>query len=553
MPVTVLNKKEFTARFEALFEHATTGILITDSNSKIIAANPFACMEFGYSKNELPGKQIETLIPARCRRQYLRYYNEYFRQLPARSFGVSRQLTGIKKDGTEFPARISLSYYRYDENVFIVIFADDISVRKRAEEKIRNLNAGLEMIIRERTEQLAATISQLEQQIKETNEADALLREANRYLNSLLNYAGAMIMAVDVHGIIRLFNPHIEKALGYRAEEVIGKQNAVIFYDKNLVAQRSRDLSRELKRTIRPGFEVFVAKARLNIAHTSEWIYIRKDGTRFPVSLTVTALRDDRDNITGFMGIAFDISDRKKIEEDLRIAFDREKELSELKSRFISMASHEFRTPLSTILSSAYLISKYVTTDDQAKRETHLQRIVSSVNMLTDTLNDFLSVGKIEEGKISLRFTEFTIADIVLAIVQELEISLKKDQNIRYSHTGKPTVMLDSSLLKHIIMNLISNASKFSSEGSPIEISTTCSGDQFTLSVKDYGIGISEDDQKHLMERFFRGTNAANIPGTGLGLHIVSKYAEMMNGTLECKSELKKGSEFIVLFTIKTG
>jgi signal transduction histidine kinase len=171
--------------------------------------------------------------------------------------------------------------------------------------------------------------------------------------------------------------------------------------------------------------------------------------------------------------------------------------------------------------------------------------------MLTDILNDFLSLGKIEEGKIHIRPTEFNIRELITGTLEEMKGSLKQQQHIRYLHKGNLVLLLDSSLLKHIIMNLVSNASKFSGEASPIEVKSICRKNQFIFSVKDYGIGISKDDQRHLMERFFRGANAGNIQGTGLGLHIVSKYAELMNGTVACKSELEKGTEFIITFNAK--
>ena len=132
--------------------------------------------------------------------------------------------------------------------------------------------------------------------------------------------------------------------------------------------------------------------------------------------------------------------------------------------------------------------------------------------------------------------------------MEEIKNNLKKKQEISYQHEGSPGVVMDSSLLKHIVMNLISNASKFSPENSRIEMKTTNEGKRITLSVKDNGIGISDTDQKHLMERFFRGSNASNMQGTGLGLHIVSKYAELLNGQVTYKSELGKGTEFVITF-----
>ncbi len=243
----------------------------------------------------------------------------------------------------------------------------------------------------------------------------------------------------------------------------------------------------------------------------------------------------------------------KKAEHKLKKALKKERELGELKSRFVSMASHEFRTPLSTILSSAYLLAKYTTTEDQPKREKHLDRIISSVNMLTDILNDFLSIGRIEEGKITLRLATSNIREIVNGTINEIKPLFRNGQAIDYSHSGEEMVTLDAGLLKHIILNLLSNAIKFSFENSPIELKTINDKDKFILTVKDHGIGISKEDQQHLFERFFRGTNVTHIQGTGLGLHIVSRYAELMNGNVQCKSELEKGTEFIVKFEKKAG
>jgi signal transduction histidine kinase len=234
--------------------------------------------------------------------------------------------------------------------------------------------------------------------------------------------------------------------------------------------------------------------------------------------------------------------------QSLQEALDKEKELNELKSRFVSMASHEFRTPLSTILSSVFLLQKYILTEDQLKREKHIQRIASSVNMLNDILNDFLSVGKIEEGRVQVRMAEVDVQREVDGMVAELRPILKAGQHIATRHEGTTTATLDATMLKHIVMNLVSNAIKFSPEGAAIDVETRGTSDAITLSVRDQGIGISTEDQKHLFERFFRAGNATNIQGTGLGLHIVAKYAELMGGTIRCESELDKGTTFIVTF-----
>ncbi|MBP7556455.1 MAG: HAMP domain-containing histidine kinase, partial [Chitinophagaceae bacterium] len=237
--------------------------------------------------------------------------------------------------------------------------------------------------------------------------------------------------------------------------------------------------------------------------------------------------------------------------EQKEAALVKERNLNEMKSRFVSMASHEFRTPLSTVLSSAYLLEQYNTGDEKSKREKHLKRIVSSVNMLTDILNDFLSVGKIEEGKIHVRYSEFDIKEMVVSVIEEIKNNLRQGQVIRYEHEGNSTVFLDISLLKHIVMNLVSNAGKFSPDDSIISIRTVSTESYCSFSIKDQGMGISKDDQQHLMERFFRGANASNIQGTGLGLHIVSKYLELLNGSIVCNSKIYEGTEFLIVFNKK--
>lgn len=243
------------------------------------------------------------------------------------------------------------------------------------------------------------------------------------------------------------------------------------------------------------------------------------------------------------------IEENQQKDKELREALDKEKELGELKSRFVSVASHEFRTPLSTVLSSTYLLQKYVNTEDQPKRDKHIQRIISSVNLLTDILNDFLNVGRIEEGKIQVRFSNTDVPKLITDTINELTTIRKASQQVAFTHEGTAYFELDPSMFKHIIINLLSNAIKFSPENSEIKIHSAIHAQKLILSIKDSGIGIPDADKEHLFERFFRANNAINIQGTGLGLHIVARYAELMNGVIICNSEEGKGTEFVLTFT----
>jgi signal transduction histidine kinase len=233
--------------------------------------------------------------------------------------------------------------------------------------------------------------------------------------------------------------------------------------------------------------------------------------------------------------------------EHLTKSLEKEKEVNDLKSRFVSMASHEFRTPLSTVLSSISLLAKYNTTEDQPKRDKHIDRIKSSVKTLTDILNEFLSLGKIEEGKVEVKSELFDVSEFINSITNEMNVLLKPGQEIKYEHSGNSSTYTDSSLLKHVLINLISNAIKFSPEKATILISGKVNNENTTIKITDQGMGIPMADQIHLFERFFRATNATNIQGTGLGLHIVGRYIEILSGSISYESELEKGSTFKIV------
>jgi PAS domain S-box-containing protein len=545
MPFTTLNNESF----RALFDFASIGILITNSTGEIQMANKFIEQQFGYSEAELLEKKVESLIPTRYKDKHIKHREKFSHNPHSRPMGLGMELSGLRKDGSEFPVEVSLGYYKIKENNYALAFISDITQRKETEQAIIQLNAHLEEKVKEGSQSLALTVEQLGAQIRETERKDAELERVNVFLNNIWNHAGAMIIVCDKNGIIQFFNPAAEKALEYSAADIINVHSLVNLFTEDELKSRATELSKELGRKIKPNFEVLAAINELNQGNNEEWHYVKKDGNIFYVSLNITALKDSRNNITSYLVIAIDISEKKIAEAELRATLKKEMELNELKSRFVSMASHEFRTPLSAVLSSAYLLSKYVTTDDQAQRDKHIQRIISSVTSLTEILNDFLSVGKIEEGNIHARFSEYDVKEQMIDVIQEVQHLLKRGQHISYRHSGKNTVVsLDPSMVKHIVTNLLSNAIKFSPEQTAIELATEKKDDIFILSVKDSGIGIPKEDQENLFKRFFRSSNVTNIQGTGLGLHIVSKYAELMNGTIECFSEEGMGTKFTITF-----
>jgi PAS domain S-box-containing protein len=541
MSVAPQNKNECLNELEAFFKFANIGMLATDTSGKITAINPFAFKKFGYTELDLIGQKVESLIPNRFRSIHIIQRDNYFEKPQNRTMGSDLDLFGLKNDGTEFPVQINLCSCQVNGDQLTIAFINDSSTHKKAEAEIIRLNEALEATVEERTRDLQYTLEQLE---KSRDQLEASLS----FQKAILDNAGAMIIATDKRGVLKLFNPEASLNLGYSQEEVVNNFTPILFHNRSEIERKRSSLLLQFGINIDDEFEVLVERAKRNIHEEEQCTFIRRNGEQLPVSLTISSIRDSTGEISGFMWIAIDVSARKKAEENLYESLKKEKELGELKSRFVSMASHEFRTPLSAILSSAYLIEKHTKTDDQPKREKHLQRIFSSVNMLTNILNDFLSLGRIEEGKLLVSLSQINIRELMISIARDMKSTLKKHQKIRCFHEGNPYVLLDPSLLKHIVMNLVSNASKFSFERSPIEITTISSDSHVFISVKDFGMGIAADDQRHLKERFFRGANAVNIQGTGLGLHIVSKYAELLNGVVECNSELEKGTEFVVKF-----
>jgi PAS domain S-box-containing protein len=245
-------------------------------------------------------------------------------------------------------------------------------------------------------------------------------------------------------------------------------------------------------------------------------------------------------------GLQQEMEQRKKVEAQIRGMLENEKELNELKTRFVSMASHEFRTPLGGILSSISLIGKYTTTEDEPKRERHVQNIKKSVRNLTNILNDFLSLDKLEQGKMSSSPSQFDFTSFIDESVGELEETIE-GHKLQVTHRDHHlSVFQDKEMIRNVITNLLSNAIKYSPLKSTVRIRSHRHDDQVVLEIEDQGIGIPMEDQKHLFERFFRAKNVLNLQGTGLGLNIVKRYVDLMGGRIDFISAENKGTTFIV-------
>ncbi|MEQ8240317.1 MAG: ATP-binding protein, partial [Cyclobacteriaceae bacterium] len=245
------------------------------------------------------------------------------------------------------------------------------------------------------------------------------------------------------------------------------------------------------------------------------------------------------------------LAELKKAEEEILDSLEKQKEVNELKSRFISMASHEFRTPLTTIQSSADLIGKYQNTDQQPKREKHITRIKGAVHNLTNILNDYLSLEKLESGVVKVNNQTFSLKKLLSDCLEAFELGLKTSQNINLLNKAEVDhITSDQHILKNVLMNLISNAIKYSEDDIDIIINKV--EENIVLIVKDRGIGIPDKEQQMLFERFFRAENVVNIQGNGLGLNIVLRYMDLIGGSISFESTEGIGSEFSISFPART-
>lgn len=538
-------------RFETFVNQSLEGIIIINQKGEIILANPAIEKLFGYQLSELWGNKIEVLLPERYHKKHTSSGNNYLQNLHNAGEDKISELHGRKKDGSEFPIQLILGTFLEGEEKHAFAFVFDISIKKQREEAFEILNKELDSRIKEKTQSLENVISQLHSQVRIAEEARKESANTLLFLKTIIDNAGAIIVVTDEKGIITHFNPMAEEKLGYKAEELIHKHTPALFHDPEETKKRAVQFSSELEEDIEPGLDVYTAKARRNLPNENEWIHIKKDGTQFPVRLSVTAIRDINNTITGYIGISLDISDEKKMQEWLIENLHREQELNKLKSSFVSMASHEFRTPLSGILSSANLLAKYTTTEQQNQRDRHIRQIISSANNLNSILNEFLSLGKMEEGKIKANYEPFDLKEFTDKLCREINNIAKTGQSIVYKHEGESKITLDPNFIRYILSNITNNAIKYSPENSCIHVSTKVKNGDILLSVKDNGIGISREDQKHIFERFFRASNVGNTQGTGLGLHIAKRYVEMLDGSIKMKSELGKGTEFVIHLPVK--
>jgi PAS domain S-box-containing protein len=482
-------------RLSLVASKTNNAVFITDESGKTIWINESVEKMTGFTRRELLGKKPGVVLqgidsdPACIERISKRLK----KHLP-----VSEVIRNYKKDGSSFWINMDIApVFKKDKLENFIGVGVDVTelVSARESEKIKNAL--------EHRQKMFNAIAK--------NFPDGIIGVLDQKLHFIFA-GGSEISRLDL-----------------TVDDFIGNN---IF---NHIAGKNNDTAASFLKTAQAGIPVsFETEIKNNI-----------------YAVSAVPLQSDDEIHTQILVVLYNITKRKKAEAEVKEALEQQKELNDLKSKFVSIASHEFRTPLSTILSSTFLISKYGELKETGKAQKHVERIESAVRILTDILNDFLSLGRIEDGKTENHPVRFNVTEFCETLTDEVQPTLKKGQSIIYRHeTGNENLLQDKRHLRNVLINLLSNASKYSDEGKSIWLTSACKNGQMQFTIKDEGIGIPASDQPRLFQTFFRANNAIHIQGTGMGLHIVKRFLDTMGGTIHFTSVEHKGSSFTVRFPV---
>ncbi|MDP5240333.1 CHASE domain-containing protein [Uliginosibacterium sp. 31-16] len=498
-------------RFRLVVQASPGGILLVDRSGCIEMANVQAERMFGYEEGGLTGVAVEALMPAELRGGHQALRESYMLFPTSRAMGAGRELSGVRRDGSELALEIALSPVQTERGQMVLAALTDITERRAAEQHVVATRALLEGVIDSASE--------------------------------------FSIIATTMTGLITVFNTGAQRMLGYSAEEMVGKQTPAIIHDPDELRERGEVLSAESGERIE-GFEVCMHAARAGRTEAREWRYIRKDGSALPVNLTVSLIHGPGGEAVGFIGIAYDISARRQTEWALAAARDHAEATSRSKSEFLSNMSHEIRTPLNAVLGMAQLLgfSKL----DGEQRE-YLRMIEVSGKTLLGILNDILDFSKIEAGRLDLAPAPFYMQDMTDAladIMQSSTVNKDLDLSIDIDPAVPSSLLGDQLRLQQILINLLGNAIKFTQQGEVnlrVQLVEIRGDDvQLRFTVRDSGIGMSEEQIGRLFIPFSQADSSMTrrFGGSGLGLAICKRLVEMMGGQIGVSSMPARGSSF---------
>lgn len=607
---------------QTLSDAVSEGVVVVDQSQNIVSINAAANAMFGYTGDELIGKPLSILIPRSYRPEHTDHFSNFYKNSKKRRMGHGSALFGLRKNEEQFPVEVGLNPFPLYGRTYVMALVMDITMRKNIEEQLNLKSAALQaagngIIISDAraknnpiiycneafqeitgytSEEILGNNSRFLQSDDRDQQGIAQIRRAMIYGEScqvtLRNYRkdGSMFWNELTINPIRNLEGEVTHYIGIQsditqrrmAEEernyltkifdnslneiYVFDLDTLKFINVNYGAQKNLGYSIEELRTmtpvdIKPGhsLEKFKNRAAPLTDKTQtkiefETIHRRKDGTTYPVYVNLERSRlGDRDV---YISIVLDVSEQRnytqKLEKtvelrthQLKSALAKEKELNELKTKFLSLVSHEFKTPLSGILTSSMLLSKYTLESQQPNRDKHIKIITEKVHYLNTILNDFLSIERLETGKVNYKFTTFRLSKVLNEVVYNANMLLKEGQQVKYPDNIDDIFLTqDEKTIELALSNLLHNAIKYSPEYSVVTIKITQNKIDTIFEISDTGIGIPEKDQKNIFNRYFRAENALTSQGTGIGLNIVKSNIENLGGSMEFKSKEHVGSTF---------
>lgn len=411
-------------------------------------------------------------------------------------------------------------------------------LRKKAEKKLKPFKKkSVKGALPEAEHELNVHKIELEMQNEELLSTQAKLYISIKEYSELFEFAPVGYFILNKYGVILNVNQTGSEQLGFSKKKLTGKHLSIFLISKSYQDSfyRHRDLVTESGKQQQLECEIK-----------------KSDGSAFFALIESSVIKDEKNNFKHFITTISDITLQKERALWLESALLKEKELNEMKSQFLTIASHEFRTPLTAILSSSELLGKYNRPEDEDKRKKHLYKIKTSVNRLKEILMDFSSANDAEKEESINNPESFALDKFLVDLIEEVK-AFNGIHRVKYKHTGKlQNVILDKKLLKTCISNLIINAYKYSPKGGTIEIeSKPNSSGGISITIKDEGMGIPESDKPHIFEQFYRAKNASDFQGTGLGLYITQKFITLMGGSISFTSKEKEGTTFIIDLPIR--